>query len=44
MKAISKTIAVPIGVTRGIKPGLDLVCVCYNTNLEIDSIKKLRSW
>ena len=42
MKAISEGITTPVGVVKGIKAGIDLVCVCHTKQRQIDSILKLK--
>ena len=42
MKAISEGITTPVGVIKGIKAGIDLVCVCHTKQRQIDSIVRLK--
>ena len=42
MKAISEGITTPVGVYKGLKAGVDLVCICHTKQRQIDSIEKLK--
>ena len=42
MKAISDSLTTPRGVVQALKAGNDLVCVCHNKTIQIESIEKLK--
>ena len=42
MKAISEGITTHVGAKKGIKAGLDLVCVCHTKERQIDSINEIK--
>ena len=42
MKAISKGITTRIGAMKGIKAGIDLVCICHTKERQIESMKEIK--